>query len=93
MPRNPLEDAGRALRQLGDRLRETAGPEGEWIAEQLERLSTRDEPGNDGERTLDELQAELDGLVGLETVKEQVHALVAFLQVQSRRKEHGLREA
>jgi stage V sporulation protein K len=93
MPRNPLEDAGRALRQLGDRLRETAGPEGEWIAEQLDRLSARDEPRTDGERSLGELQAELDGLVGLETVKEQMHALVAFLQVQSRRKEHGLREA
>src|SRR5829696_7234084 len=93
MPRNPLEDAGRALRQLGDRLRETAGPEGEWIAEQLERLSARDETRTDGDRSVDELQAELDGLVGLETVKEQMHALVAFLQVQSRRKEHGLREA
>ena len=39
-------------------------------------------------RPLAELQAELDGLVGLETVKEQVHSLVAFLQVQARRKEH-----
>ena len=39
-----------------------------------------------------ELQAELDGLVGLETVKEQVHALLAFLQVQARRKEHDLPE-
>ena len=54
MPRNPLEDAGRALRQLGDRLRETAGPEGEWIAEQLDRLSTREEPRMNGERSLGE---------------------------------------
>ncbi len=44
------------------------------------------------ERSLDELQAELDSLVGLETVKEQVRALVAFLRVQSRRLEHGLPE-
>jgi stage V sporulation protein K len=43
-------------------------------------------------RSLDELQAELDSLIGLETVKEQVRALVAFLQVQSRRLEHGLPE-
>jgi SpoVK/Ycf46/Vps4 family AAA+-type ATPase len=43
-------------------------------------------------RPLAEVQAELDALVGLETVKEQVHALVAFLQVQARRKEHGLPE-
>jgi type VII secretion ATPase EccA len=43
-------------------------------------------------RPLDELQAELDGLVGLESVKEQVRSLVAFLQVQGRRLEHGLPE-
>jgi stage V sporulation protein K len=43
-------------------------------------------------RSLDEVQAELDSLVGLDTVKEQVRALVAFLQVQSRRLEHGLPE-
>jgi stage V sporulation protein K len=45
-----------------------------------------------GSRSLEELQAELDSLVGLETVKDQVRALVAFLQVQSRRLEHGLPE-
>src|SRR5918996_1041597 len=43
-------------------------------------------------RPLEEVQAELDSLVGLDTVKEQVRALVAFLQVQSRRLEHGLPE-
>ena len=48
----------------------------------------RQEPG----RTLDELQAELDALVGLDSVKEQVRALIAFLQVQARRQEHGLAE-
>ncbi len=53
-----------------------------------DRFGARQEPP----RPLAELQAELDALVGLETVKEQVHALVAFLQVQARRKEHGLPE-
>ncbi len=53
-----------------------------------EPLRGRVEPA----RSLEELQAELDSLVGLETVKEQVRALVAFLQVQSRRLEHGLPE-
>ena len=43
-------------------------------------------------RPLREIQAELDALVGLETVKEQVRALVALLQVQARRKAHGLPE-
>ena len=53
-----------------------------------EPLRGRVEPA----RSLEELQAELDSLIGLETVKEQVRALVAFLQVQSRRLEHGLPE-
>jgi AAA+ superfamily predicted ATPase len=43
-------------------------------------------------RPIEELQAELDALVGLETVKEQVRALVAFLQIQARRRELGLPE-
>ena len=85
----PFDDVKRGLRTLGERLRENAAtePAGEWITE---RLEGRGEPVSG--RTLEELQAELDGLVGLETVKEQVRALVAFLQVQARRKEHGLPE-
>ena len=93
MARNPLDDAGRALARLGERLRETAGPEGEWLADQLERLQPNGgRRGAEPERTLEELQAELDALVGLETVKEQVRALVAFLQVQALRKRSGLPE-
>jgi SpoVK/Ycf46/Vps4 family AAA+-type ATPase len=38
------------------------------------------------------VQADLARLVGLDTVKEQVQALVAFLQVQALRKAHGLPE-
>jgi type VII secretion ATPase EccA len=82
--RNPLEDAAEALRQLGERVRQTVG---EDIVEQLGGRRPA-EP----EKSLDELQAELDALIGLETVKEQVRALVAFLQVQARRQEHGLAE-
>src|SRR5437868_5320705 len=55
-----------------------------WVDEQLARP--------DPPRPLGELQAELDALVGLDTVKEQVQALVAFLQVQGARLEHGLPE-
>ena len=61
-------------------------PAGDWIADQFDRRDP--EP----ERSLEELQAELDALVGLDTVKEQVRALVAFLQVQAHRKRHGLPE-
>ena len=82
MPTNPLD----AVRQLGDQLRRSAGPElEEWLGDRLAPKRLPPLP-------LEELQAELDSLVGLETVKEQVHALIAFLQVQARRKEHGLPE-
>ena len=81
--RNPLEDAADALRQLGERVRQTVGDE---LAEQFGPKPT--EP----EKTLEELQRELDSLTGLESVKDQVRALLAFLQVQARRQEHGLAE-
>jgi stage V sporulation protein K len=86
MARNPLEDVARGLKTLGERLSQTTGgPDPtEWISDQLRRP----EPA----RTLPELQAELDALIGLETVKEQVRALVAFLQVQAERQRHGLPE-
>ena len=86
MARNPLEDVARGLRVLGDRLAVGSDP-GDWIADQLDQFR-RAEPA----RTLEELQAELDSLTGLETVKEQVHALIAFLQVQAERQRHGLPE-
>ena len=83
MSRNPIEDAAEALRALGERVRQTVGDD---LADQFGM------PKQEPERTLDELHAELDSLVGLETVKEQVRALIAFLQVQARRQEHGLAE-
>jgi len=78
------------IRMLGERLREsTAGdPTADWIADQVQSFR-RPETA----RSLAELQAELDELIGLEHVKDQVAALVAFLQVQAQRKEHGLAEA
>jgi len=82
--RNPLEDAADALRALGERVRQTVGDE---LADQI-GMPQRPEP----ERTLEELQAELDALIGLESVKDQVRSLIAFLQVQARRQEHGLAE-
>ena len=64
MGRNPLDDVARGLRMLGERLSQTtgAGDPAEWISDQLRRP----EPA----RTLPELQAELDALTGLETVKD-----------------------
>jgi stage V sporulation protein K len=84
MARNPVWELAETARRLGDHVRRTAAPE----LEDLLGLGPRLQPA----RPLDELLAELDGLVGLETVKEQVRALIAFLQVQARRKQHGLTE-
>jgi len=78
MPPNPLE----SLRNLGEQLRSTVGEELE-----LDFLRKQEPP-----RPLEDLLAELDSLPGLESVKEQVRALVAFLRVQARRKESGLSE-
>jgi stage V sporulation protein K len=82
----PLDDLGRTLRVLRDRIAVASGASDafEIVREQL----AQPQPA----RPLSELQAELDGLVGLDTVKEQVRGLVAFLQVQGRRLEHGLPE-
>jgi stage V sporulation protein K len=88
MPRYPLDEVSRGLRTLGERLRTRAGSDGaDWLADQVDALR-KPEPA----ATLDELQAELDGLIGLESVKDQVRALVAFLQVQAERERHGLPE-
>jgi stage V sporulation protein K len=75
---NPLE----TLKALGDQLRAQIGEELDFEA------LRRQEPA----RPLEELLSELDALPGLESVKEQVRALVAFLRVQARRKESGLPE-
>jgi type VII secretion ATPase EccA len=83
---NPLEDLLVGLNVLREQVRQSVGGEVDW----LERLDPR-RPAAEA-RSLDDLRGELDSLVGLESVKEQVRALVAFLQVQGRRLEHGLPE-
>ncbi len=75
---NPLD----SLKALGDQLRTQIGEELDIDA------LRRSEPA----RPLEELIAELDALPGLESVKEQVAALVAFLRIQAKRKEAGLPE-
>jgi len=82
---NPFDDVARGLRVIRERVAEAAGADPvDWMSAQLQRPQPP--------RPLDELRAELDSLVGLATVKEQVTALVSFLQVQGRRLEHGLQE-
>src|SRR3954469_10842251 len=83
---NPLDDLIRGINVLRAQVAQRVGGDADWL-ERLDPRQADTEP-----RSLEELQAELDSLVGLETVKEQVRALVAFLQVQGRRLEHGLPE-
>jgi type VII secretion ATPase EccA len=83
---SPLDDFLRGVRVLREQVERTIGGEVDW----LDRLDPR-EPAVSA-RSLEELRVELDSLVGLETIKEQVRALVAFLQVQAQRLEHGLPE-
>src|SRR5437588_850882 len=87
MPRNPLEDVARGLRVLGERLT-ASGEAPDWLTEPFADALRRPEP----QLPLAALQAELDSLVGLDTVKQQVRALVAFLQVQAERERQGLPE-
>lgn len=49
-----------------------------------------DEPPDPPARPLEELLAELDGLVGLDAVKERVHLVADFLRVQQLRAERGI---
>jgi stage V sporulation protein K len=77
----PLNDILRGLEVIRERI---GGDPVEWLNEQLSRP--------DPPRSPEELQAELDALVGLDSVKEQVRALTAFLQVQASRLEYGLPE-
>jgi stage V sporulation protein K len=80
-----LDEFLRGVRVVREQVERTIGAEVDWF----DRLTERDAQPP---RPLEELQAELDSLVGLDTVKEQVRALVAFLQVQAQRLEHGLPE-
>jgi stage V sporulation protein K len=83
---NPLDDLLRGVNVLREQVRQSLDNEGDW----LERLALR-RPQPDS-RSLEELWAELESLIGLDSVKAQVRALVAFLQVQGQRLERGLPE-
>src|ERR671921_576356 len=85
--RRPLDDLRETVGRLGDQLPRPGLRSVDDLMSDL--FGGRPGPA----RPLPVIQAELDGLIGLDAVKEQVQALVAFLQVQARRKAHGLPEA
>ena len=47
-------------------------------------------PATVDERTMEELMAELDGLVGLESIKRDIHSLMNFIRITKLREERGL---
>ncbi len=79
------ELAGKAGKKAGKKVRESAVDRGFE-----ERLPTNLADKLAPPRSLETVQADLDALVGLTSVKEQVATQIAFLQVQERRREHGL---
>ncbi|SSC25295.1 CbxX/CfqX [Klenkia terrae] len=85
--RRPLDELRETVGRLGEQL---PRPGGRGVDELVSDLfGGRSAPA----RPLAAIQEDLASLIGLEAVKEQVQALVAFLQVQARRKQHGLPEA
>ncbi len=88
---NPSDDIWSLIRQAG----KTAGEQVRKVAQEAgleQHLPDQFRPPTDSPRPLSEIQAELDGLVGLASVKQQVHSQIAFLQVQNERRKHGLSE-
>src|SRR5215210_1499810 len=83
---NPLDDLIRGFHVLRTQVAQRVGGDVGWPERPDPRFADT-EP-----RSLQELQAELESRVGLESIKGQVRALVAFLQIQAQRLEHGLPE-
>ena len=63
-------------------------------AEQMtapEEAATISEPASDPSETLESLLEELDGLVGLDGVKQDVHSLMNFIKVTKIREQRGMK--
>ncbi len=82
----PVRGIGRRLRQAGT----TAFREAERRVDERRHAITSGRSGSP--RSLSEIQDDLDSLVGLDSVKEQVRTLIAFLQIQRERQRRGLSE-
>ncbi len=86
----------RGAREVARRIRQAGDGVGRLISESERRLGERGvEIGaarQRRQRTVDEVRAELDALVGLDSVKEQVSTLIASLSIQQQRRKHGLAE-
>lgn len=73
-------------RDIARRAREATETVSRRIADRREDFGRRERSS----RTPDEVRADLDALIGLDSVKEQIDALSAKIRVQQQRSEHGL---
>ena len=84
----------RGPREIARRIRQAKEGVGKLIGDVERRVSDQnaDLGGNRSRpvRTPDDVRADLDALVGLDSVKEQVTTLIALLSVQQQRRDHGL---
>ena len=78
------------LRRAGEQARQSAVDRG--LDERLGNMGLPTTALTGVPRSLEDIQDELDGLVGLASVKEQVRTQIAFLQIQAQRQHHGLAE-
>lgn len=62
----------------------------DWVGPQDDRDEVREKPRAGREKTLDQLLAELDSLIGLASVKREVHSLVDLMKVRELRRKRGL---
>jgi len=81
----------RRPRDLGRRLRQ-AGSDAFREAERRVDVHRTTTGRASAPRPLDEIQTEVDSLIGLASVKEQISTLIAFLRIQRERSQRGLAE-
>ena len=66
------------------------GGTGKNAADQTSQAQQAEPEVTTDERTMEELMAELDGLVGLASIKKDIHSLMNFIQITKLRQERGL---
>lgn len=77
------------LRPVHAKREELAGT-GKNAADQTPQAQQAEPEVTTDERTMEELMAELDGLVGLASIKKDIHSLMNFIQITKLRQERGL---
>ncbi len=83
----------RLLRSRGNLIEIANGKIGQHFSKELGEIAPTSSgtfSQDEDDKTLDEYLAELDNLVGLNSVKSEVKRLISFLQIQEKRKAHDL---